>query len=200
MSPFRNLNMCNPTFDIDKYKVEVNGLLASIEPQYRRCFEAWCVRSMYDKYRLQLLSALSPSEVRNINSCVTLLGSHVAEGTSPSAAELESLHEFSNSIDVNKGDFFIDILLVQLLGALDVVAEDFYNPTAQQAMLLAIYLINCVDAEVSEREGRSPRGDLSAVPEIARELDIQRKMLQYLRQATALSIQDLTRFRDESAS
>jgi hypothetical protein len=150
---------------------------------------------MFDFCRSRLTGAVDGNDAQFIGNSVDALWRHVIMDTTPSAGDLLAMTTRCSEINLNQGDELQGILLAQLLGGLLAAIDVFSSHSCRQSMLLAEYVINCLDADVSMRTGISPKGDLSAVPSVGAEIRVQEQMICYLEDSPSLSTEDALRFR-----
>jgi hypothetical protein len=183
------------SFNIVDYKKNIEQRLAPLAFVYRKLFAIWCVQAIFDFYRQQPSVALHQKDVQFVRDTITMLWENVLMDTLPSILTQPEIEKWCHEIEVDQDGLLQSILLAQLLGGLLSAAEVFSSGSSKQSSLLAEYIINCIDAEISERTGVSPRGDLSFVPEIAAELNGQEEMIRYLESSPKLSIEDVARLK-----
>lgn len=184
--------MIEPTsFSILNYRNVLEQRLSRLPGIRRQCFAVWCLHALV----IHVSHALDATQTRFIEDSVTMLWRHVIVHTTPSMEQLSEIRKWCAAVEVNEDDMPHAALLMQLLGGMMTVVQLFANGEAKQSMLLADYVINCIDVELSERTGKSPAGNISTVPEIAEELIAQEAMLRYLESSPTLSNEDIYRFR-----
>jgi len=182
-------------FNMIQYRDDLEQQLVRVAPVYRACFALWCLQAMLSDYATHIAKGLTKADADYINDRVHCLWHCAISGQLQCESELEGLVNRSNEAQIDDSDVLTGIVVAQLLGACTAVAEVFRTGSAHHAMLVADSCITCIDAQVSERDGVSPSHDLPAVPELASELHLQRRMIDYLNTSPAPQSIGLQQFR-----
>lgn len=140
-------------------------------------------------------AALIDADTHIIGNIVEQFWHYMLANEKPSDEDVLAVNKIREATDAVECDDLSGILLAQLIGGLLAVVNVFSTGSPEQSMLLADSAITCVDANVSERTGTSPAGDISTVPEIADELRAQEQMMLYLEGSPTLTADDIDKFR-----
>jgi hypothetical protein len=154
------------------------------------------MQAIFEFCRRRASAAIHGRDAQFVSDSIDLLWGYVLMDSTPLAVKLSQIEKRCHEIEVDQNAFPQSILLAQLLGGLLSAVDVFSSGSRKQSALLAEYVITCIDADVSERKGVSPRGDLSFVPEIAAELNAQEEMISYLESSPVLSAEDVARLRN----
>jgi hypothetical protein len=88
-----------------------------------------------------------------------------------------------------------ETFVIEILDSLLFAVEVFRSGSEKHSARVAEAMINCIDAELSERPGYTVSRDISTYPEIDAELLVQTNMLEYLESFPVLQPDDVNRFR-----